>query len=142
MFLGTFFHSIDDKNRVMIPAKFRQLVQKNECYISKSFDMCLEIRLKSDFEDWFNKLTNIGSARKDARALRRKILANSEITICDSVGRLKISDNLIKTAKINKNVVILGNGEKFEIWDAKVWTIYQNETVNIEDIADEFSEKL
>ena len=142
LFLGTYNHCIDDKNRLIIPAKFRKGLQSSLCYVSKGLDNCLEVRKAETFEAWTNKLAAIPEGKNQARALKRKIMSLSEETKCDSIGRIKIAKNLLDHVGISRNVVVIGNGTKFEIWDPQVWETYQKANIDIEDIADDLVEWL
>ncbi len=140
LFLGTYQHTLDNKNRLIIPSKFRSVLRDSLCYVSKGFDNCLEIRGADNFYKWAQKLSEIPEAKNKARALKRKIMALSEDVKCDSVGRIKISNRLLEHVGITKDVVIIGNNSKFELWSPDVWEKYKADNIDIEDIADTYSE--
>ncbi|MDE6477300.1 MAG: division/cell wall cluster transcriptional repressor MraZ, partial [Mycoplasmoidaceae bacterium] len=114
IFLGTYFHNIDAKNRLSMPAKFASSLG-NEIVISKGFDGCLEIRSSNSFETYANKLMNLTQTKKDSRIVIRQLLANAANVELDKARRILIPANLLKEANIGSSVVVIGIGNKIEI---------------------------
>ncbi|WP_338982991.1 division/cell wall cluster transcriptional repressor MraZ [Spiroplasma endosymbiont of Othius punctulatus] len=138
MLLGTFEHSIDDKGRLNIPAKFRAKLGE-VVYVSKGFDGCLEIRKPEDFEKWSNELLSHSNTKKSTRLLSREILGNTSDVNFDKVGRISFPSNLLTIANIKKEVLIIGQGNKLEIWDVKSYSDYLKEnSASLEAVAEEF----
>jgi MraZ protein len=114
VFLGTYEHSIDDKNRLVLPSKIVLKLSKT-VFISKGFDGCLEIREKEDFNDYVKKLLSYSNTSKDARQVQRIFLSLSCETEIDSAKRILIPSNLRNKANLTKDVVIIGVGKMIEI---------------------------
>lgn len=136
MFLGTFNHNLDSKNRLTIPSK---IVEKLTDYVvvSKGFDGCLELRTKEKFDEYTNKLLSLSQNKANSRALLRQLLANANEIEIDSAKRILIPTNLLKEANIDKNVTIIGLGDKLEIWDSLKYEEFKNKTDNIlEELAE------
>ncbi len=127
IFLGTYFHNIDAKNRLSMPAKFASSLG-NEIVISKGFDGCLEIRSSNSFEAYANKLMNLTQTKKDSRIVIRQLLANAANVELDKARRILIPANLLKEANISSSVVVIGIGNKIEIWDEQTYNKFKSET--------------
>lgn len=127
IFLGTYFHNIDAKNRLSMPAKFASSLG-NEIVISKGFDGCLEVRSSNSFEAYANKLMNLTQTKKDSRIVIRQLLANAANVELDKARRILIPANLLKEANISSSVVVIGIGNKIEIWDEQTYNKFKSET--------------
>jgi MraZ protein len=114
IFLGTYEHTIDDKNRINLPAKFFSKLSKT-IYVSKGFDKCLEIRCEDDFEDYAKKLLSYSNNSSDVRKVQRVFLGLSSRIEIDSSKRILLPANLLANANITKQVVVLGVGKKIEL---------------------------
>ncbi len=140
MFLGEFRHSLDNKGRITLPAKFRTQLS-NQVFVSKGFDGCLELRGEKEFKEYAEKLSKLSNTSKKARLITRHIIAQADDPELDKVGRIKINKILLEKANIEKKVAIVGNIDRLEIWDSEKWDKYLKDTENeLEDIADLLSE--
>ena len=128
LFLGTYEHNIDDKNRLSLPAKLVGKFSNRIVVASKGFENCIELRSREDFEVYANKILSYSSNKKDSRILARQTLANSAELELDKANRILIPDVLKKIGSLKKNVIIIGLGNKLEIWDAKAYAKFQAET--------------
>lgn len=128
LFLGTYNHTIDEKNRLSLPTKLVNKFTNRIVIISKGFDGCLELRSQEDFEIWSNQILSYSPNKKDSRILTRQILANSNEVELDKANRILIPEVLVKLAKLNKDVVIIGIGNKLEVWDKNAYAKFQSET--------------
>jgi MraZ protein len=114
MFLGTFQHSLDNKNRLSLPTKFINLLPKT-IVVNKGFDGCLEIRSADDFKTYINKIIDYPHTKKGTRDISREVIANAADIEIDGANRILIPSNLLAEAKIKKNIVILGIGNRIEL---------------------------
>lgn len=128
LFLGTYIHTIDEKNRLSLPAKLVDKFSHRIVVVSKGFEGCLELRSQEDFEIWSQKILSYSPNKKGSRILARQILANSSEIELDKANRILIPDVLTKLANLKKNVIIIGLGNKLEVWDAKAYAKFQAET--------------
>ena len=138
MFFGSYKHSLDDKNRLMIPSKMRASLSP-KLYIMKGFDGAINVYEESAFEDLVEKLNTMSFNKKDTRSYLRTQLANTYELEVDKLGRIQIPTALTKKYAIGKEVVVLGAGKHIEIWDAEAFEAYQQET---EDRFEEIEENL
>ena len=116
MFLGTYEHSIDSKNRLSLPSRIVSKINE-DVVVSKGFDGCLELRTLSAFEVYSEKLMQLSQNKKDSRIVIRQLLANAIDLSLDSAKRILIPNSLLAESNITKDVVIIGLGNKLEIWD-------------------------
>lgn len=118
--LGTYEHSLDSKNRLTLPSKLLTKLPK-DLVISFGVDRCIELRTHNEYEQFCESLFQHGSFNKKAREIQRFINANSfEITI-DSSNRILIPNVLLELTNIKKDVVVIGVGNKIEIWDKSTY---------------------
>ena len=120
-FLGSFKHSIDAKNRLTLPAKFVVKFAKNKAMITKGFEGCLELWTSYDFDKRVSQILSYSQNKKNARILARQILANSNEIEIDKAKRILLPTNLKEIASIKKDVMIIGMGNKIEIWAMKTY---------------------
>ena len=127
MFLGTYSHTIDPKNRLALPSKIAAKLSKT-VIVSKGFDGCLELRSQEEFDKYSNILMSYSTNKHENRIVVRQLLANaSEITI-DNAKRILIPANLLKEVNITSDVTIIGVGNKLEIWDTKSYSDFKSKT--------------
>jgi len=114
MFMGEFNHTIDPKNRVIVPAKFRE--ELGEAFvISAGLDGCLYLTKKSDWEAFAQRLAELPFTA-ETRQLQRHFMRNSLECEPDKQGRILIPQNLKDLAGLEKDVVLVGSVTKVEIW--------------------------
>ena len=130
MFLGRFEHSVDNKGRVAVPARFRDRLS-GELVLTRGNDRCLYLFTQEEFAPLASKLEALPAGDADARNLRRAIFSSAEPVELDKQGRIVIADHLRHYAAITGDVTIVGVGNHVEIWDTPSWqaldsTIEQN----------------
>ncbi len=138
MLIGEFRYNIDQKGRLMIPAKFRAKFGV-EAIITKGLETCLFIFPKDEWEKVVEKILKLPLSKADSRAFTRLMLAGAYESPIDNQGRILIPEYLRNYAKLSKKVVIIGLYSRIEVWDEKVWEEYQQES---ESQAQEIAEKL
>ncbi len=121
MFLGNFQHNLDDKGRLMIPARFRELLEGG-AFITQGFDKCVMVMTESYFKQVYERIETMNLADPTARLLRRLILSNAYPVEADKVGRILMPLNLRAFLGIeNGELVVAGQGEYFEVWTPALW---------------------
>lgn len=138
MLIGEYRYNIDQKGRLMIPAKFRQIFGL-EAIVTRGIDKCLFVFPKSEWEKVVEKLLKLPISQANSRAFTRLMLSGAHQVEIDSQGRILIPENLRKYAEITKRVVVVGLYSRLEIWDDKNWEKYKEES---EKQAQEIAEKL
>lgn len=120
MFLGSFQHNLDDKGRLMIPARFRETLDGG-AYITQGFDRCLMVMTGEYFRQVIIKLDTISITDPNGRLLRRMILGNAFQVELDKVGRVLVPQSLRTFAGLNGEAIVAGQGEYFEVWSPAEW---------------------
>jgi MraZ protein len=122
MFLGQFQHNLDDKGRLMIPARFRELLEGG-AYITQGFDKCLMVMTEAYFKQVYERIEAMNLADPIARQLRRLILSNAYPVEPDKVGRILVPQNLRAFLGIaSGELIVAGQGEYFEVWTPDEWS--------------------
>ncbi|CAG0977433.1 Transcriptional regulator MraZ [Anaerolineales bacterium] len=121
MFLGQFQHNLDDKGRLMIPSRYRDLLEGG-AFITQGFDKCLMVMNESYFKQVYERIEAMNLADPTARLLRRLILSNAYPVEPDKVGRILVPQNLRAFLGIeNGELVVAGQGDYFEVWTPALW---------------------
>lgn len=121
MFLGQFQHNLDDKGRLMIPARFRELLEGG-AFITQGFDKCLMVMTEAYFKQVYERIEAMNLADPTARLLRRLILSNAYGVEPDKVGRILVPQNLRTFLGVpSGELVVAGQGEYFEVWTPGTW---------------------
>src|SRR5512136_1714211 len=89
MFLGQYQHSIDDKGRLMVPARFRELLEGG-AYLTQGFEKCLMVMTEAHFKQVYELITSMSLTDPTARLLRRLIFSNAYQVEVDKVGRILV----------------------------------------------------
>lgn len=140
MFIGEYTYSIDEKKRLAIPAKFRQLLGK-KAVITRGLDNCLFLYPAKEWQNLAKKLSKLPLAQADARGFARLMLTGAMEAKLDNLGRILVPDFLKKYAQLKKKVIIAGVYNRIEIWDETKWQEYKNKTETaVGDIAERLKE--
>ena len=137
MFMGEFIHSIDKKNRIIVPVRFREELG-DSFVITRGYDGCLYVFTNDGYKDFLDK--NVGAYsinRPEARKLIRFFAATPCET--DANGRIIIPESLRIHAKIEKDIISVGVNDHIEIWNKSLWEAY---TTSEEFMGNEFAEGL
>ena len=115
MFIGEYHHTIDEKGRIIIPAKFRESLGKY-FIITRGIENCLFVYPIDSWNKICDKLSTLPFTKKDARIFTRFFLSAATVCEFDKQGRINIVDSLIEYAEIKKECVIIGVNDRLEIW--------------------------
>ncbi len=120
MFLGEFAHTIDDKGRLTIPAKFRDDLASG-VVITRGLDGCLWAYSRSEWEQLAEKISKLPTTNQAARNFSRFMFANAFDSIPDRQGRVLIPQNLRDYANIESDTIIIGVMNRLELWNPTQW---------------------
>ena len=120
MFLGEYEHTIDDKGRLTIPAKFRDELQGG-VVITRGLDRCLWAYPRSEWETVADKIAKMPTTNSAARDFARFMFSSAFDSIPDRQGRVIIPQNLRQYAEIGSETVIIGVMNRLEIWNPGRW---------------------
>ncbi len=123
MFLGCFEHSIDSKNRLRLPSKFKKDFA-SEMVLLKGNGACVFILPKEQFDFVFKKATELPLFDEDAQRPLRLLFSSASVLEEDNQGRFLLPSSLKSHAKIIKNVVFVGAGQRLELWSKENWDAY------------------
>lgn len=114
---GEFFHNLDAKGRLSIPAKFRDSLGST-VVIAQGPERCIRLYSQEDWDEFIEGLSSqIDTSTKKGRELFRRITAKAAVCDLDAQGRIIIGPSFRAYANITKEVAVVGNGKKAEIWD-------------------------
>ena len=121
MFMGEYNHIIDAKGRLIIPARFRELLGE-EFILTKGLDGCLSIYPMDAWEAFETKLRALPLTNKNARTFTRFFVAGATNCELDRQGRILVPQTLREFAGLEKEVVLTGNLDRIEIWSKEKWS--------------------
>ncbi|MDU6340357.1 MAG: division/cell wall cluster transcriptional repressor MraZ [Clostridium sp.] len=139
MFIGEYQHSLDTKNRIVVPSKLREGLGE-KFIISKGLDGCLYAYPIDEWQKFEEKLKNLPLTNRDARAFVRFFVAGATEVETDKQGRGLIPANLREYAGIEKEIVTIGALNKVEIWSKEKWESYNESDIDFDSIADKMGD--
>lgn len=128
MFIGEYTHALDRKNRLFIPARFRDKAQGKTLrfVLTQGLEGCLYLYDEKVFESLSAKLSSLAlSDKQHQRAVRRILLSGAAEVSLDNLGRILIPQPLTTYAGIKRDVTILGIGDRMELWAKEKWLVYR-----------------
>jgi transcriptional regulator MraZ len=139
MLLGAHEHTIDDKNRLTLPAKFRQAFADG-IVVTRGLDGCLYAYRRPDWSRLVeSRLATLDPLSPEGRRLERFFYSGATETELDKQGRVMIPRELIDHAKLGREVVVAGVNDRLEIWDRPAW---RKELAEVEGSAEDVAERL
>ena len=137
MFLGTHEPRLDEKGRLILPAKFRDDLSSG-LVITKGQERCLYVFPQSEFVNITETLRQAPVTQKAARDYSRVMFAGAHDEIPDRQGRVTIPQSLREYASLEKECVVIGANTRVEIWDSKAWNEYlADREKNFADVSEE-----
>jgi MraZ protein len=122
VFVGTFRHSVDEKKRVAIPAKWRAAVEgSQEFFVLPDPKNCLVVLPASAMEKMLDRADDISIGEYKRRDVLRVIASRAHGSPCDKQGRIALTDELKEHAGFDKEAVLVGMLTRFEIWSPARW---------------------
>ena len=139
MLLGAHEHTIDDKNRLTLPAKFRKAFHDG-LIVTRGLDQCLHAYRREDWDRLVqSRLAPLDPLSKEARRMERYFFASAAEAQLDKQGRLMLPATLIAHAQLGREVVVAGVNDRLEIWDRAAW---RKELAEVEGSAEDVAERL
>lgn len=127
MFIGEYQHTVDEKGRIAVPAKFRKILRQG-VVVTRGLDGCLFLYARAEWGKLVAKLSALPIAKSNTRAFARLMLAGAMDGEVDGQGRVTIPEYLRAFAGLGKQVVIAGLFNRLEIWDQQRWETYKQQT--------------
>ncbi len=138
MLIGEYTHTIDDKNRLSLPAKFRSEMGK-KVVLTPGLDGCLFIFTVKQWSKIEEGLNQSSFLQTDSRSFGRYMLGGAVEADVDSIGRILIPDFLRERANLKSKVSVVGVSSRVELWNDKAWSEFKR---GVEKSADALAEKL
>ena len=137
MFIGEYRHTIDDKGRLAIPAKFRSSLKK--AVVTRGLDTCLFLYPIAQWKELAEKLSALPISQSNSRAFARLMLAGAMEVEVDRQGRIVLPEYLREYARLAKNIVVAGLYNRVELWSEDAWKKY---TVRAEKDSGDIAEQM
>lgn len=121
MLLGEFEHTIDDKNRLTLPARFRQAFADG-VVVTRGIDPCLAVYPRTDWQQFVEaELGGLNPFSRETRQMRRYLFSAAAETELDRQGRITLPSALSRHAKLGREVVVAGVQNHLEVWGRAAW---------------------
>jgi MraZ protein len=144
MFYGEYIHGLDRKGRIILPAKFREVIKSQgieRFYITRGLDKCLFVFPEEEWRAQEDKFKSMPFTRQESRRFNRLYFSGAQEVILDRQGRMLIPVYLKDFAELKKEVVIIGVSNRIEIWSRHVWKdFYENSRPSFEETAERLIE--
>ena len=120
MLMGEYHHSIDEKNRLIIPSKFRNELG-DKFIITRGLEKCLFVYPMEECKNIVEKIRTLPFTKKDSRNFTRFFMSGATLCMLDKSGRACITSPLVHYAGLSRDCVIIGANDRLEIWDSDAW---------------------
>ena len=146
MFYGEFAHSIDNKGRLILPSKIREVAKANfveKFYVTRGLDKCLFMFSEEEWKAAEQKFKTMSFTKTDARKFNRLYFSGAVEVVADKQGRILLPTYLKDFAGIKRDVVIIGVSNRVEIWAKDQWQeFYRSNLESFEETAEKLIENL
>lgn len=123
MFLGTFTPKLDDKGRLILPAKFRDALADG-LVVTRGQERCLYVFSEAEFAQMHDRIREAPITSKQGRDYLRVFLSGAHAETPDKQGRVTVPAALRQYASLDRDLAVIGAGSRAEIWDAEAWQSY------------------
>ena len=141
MLLGEHDHTLDDKNRLTLPAKLRDQLG-DEVVITRGLDGCLSVYSRAAFEVLAERMGTLDPLNRETRTMQRYFFTGNPPVELDKAGRMVIPGRLLESAGIQREVTVAGVYDHLEIWDRAKWREQMREAEgSAEDVAERLANR-
>ncbi len=137
MFLGNYSHSFDNKGRLIIPAKYREDIGARRLVVVPWWEKNVAVFPEDEFKNYIESLNRLQGSAETKRRVKRFLLSKAEECRLDAQGRILINQDLRTFAGLEKDVVITGDMDYFEIWNPETWSTMDDDMMNAEEMSSE-----
>ena len=139
MLLGEYEHTIDDKNRLTLPSRFRSAFEDG-IVVTRGMDGCLFAYTRDDWDALVqSRLATLDPLSQEGRRMQRFFFSGAAVSELDKQGRVGLPAALLQHAKLSRDVVVAGVHDHLEIWDRDAW---RRELAEVEGSAEDVAERL
>jgi transcriptional regulator MraZ len=121
LFLGQFYHNIDEKGRLTVPVRYRDDLVPDGAFIMQGFDRNLMVLPSNIYEGLSRRVSQMSMTDSTARLLRRLVFSTADRVEVDKAGRVLIPQFLRQFAGLENSLIVVGMGDYFEIWSPEAW---------------------
>ncbi len=144
MWYGEYSHSLDDKDRFILPAKFRHRIKQYKIdtfFLTRGLEECIFMLASREWKEMEEKFKNLSFTKKQSRFFNRLYFSGAYEVNVDPQGRILLPNSLKEFAGIKKEIVIAGVADRIEIWDRQKWQkFYRENKQKFEEIAEDIFE--
>jgi MraZ protein len=123
MFYGRHEHTIDEKNRLTLPAKFRDALAGG-VVLARGIDQNIDVYPRESWDRSVARIAELDSLTREAREMKRYVFAGAAVGELDKQGRVLVPPDLFRHAGLSKDVVVAGVHDHIEIWDRERWAVH------------------
>ena len=138
MFIGEYQYNLDEKGRLFIPVSYKNQIGA-KLIVARGLEQCLYIYTTTEWEKLISKISDLSFTKKSNREFSRMFLSGAFEYEIDSKGRVNLDTKLLSHANLQKECILIGAGNRIEIWSQEIWNKYYEEH---EEIIEEISEEL
>lgn len=138
MFLNHYHHNLDEKGRLTIPVRYRELISEG-AYVTLGFDQNLMVLTTSYFNEIAERSAKLSLTDPTSRQLMRLIFSNAERVEVDKAGRILIPQSLREAVQLDGEAVVVGVLNYFEIWSPSLWNRQSDSMTNADANDQRFS---
>ena len=138
MFFGEYEHSIDEKHRLTLPARFRHALASG-VVLARGIERNIDVYPSETWLGNMARIADLDSLNREAREMKRYVFAGAAVSELDGQGRVLVPSHLVEHAKLKKDVVVIGVHDHVEIWDRAAWA---DHLTAIEGSAGDVAERL
>ena len=125
MFYGEYEHTVDEKNRVTLPARFRHALA-NGVVLARGIENNIDVFPNDSWSSSVARVAELDSFTREAREMKRHVFAGAVVSELDRQGRVLVPPRLAEHARLGKEVVVAGVHDHLEIWDRAEWAARQS----------------
>ena len=144
MFYGEYNHGIDNKGRLILPARFREIAKDHgidKFFVTRGLDKCIFMFSEDEWRSQEQKFKNLSFTKQEARSFNRLFFSGASEIIPDRQGRFIIPQYLKDYAAIRRDTMVIGVANRIEIWDVSTWKeFYSNSRNSFESTAEKIND--
>ena len=137
MFLGKYSHTIDNKGRLIIPAKYRDEIGAAKLVVVPWWEENLSVFTQEGFRDYVRSLDELQGSAESRRRIKRFITSGADECRLDAQGRILLNQDLRNYARLSGDVILTGSMDSFEIWNPDVWAKTEDLLMDAEEMRNE-----
>lgn len=140
MFYGEYQHGLDNKGRIILPSKFRDICREQgieKFFLTRGLDKCIFMFTEDEWRNQEQKFKNMSFTKQETRSFNRMFFSGAVDAVPDKQGRFMVPTYLKEYANISRDVVLIGVSNRIEIWDKQLWKdFYVSSNGSFEKIAE------